>query len=129
MPNQLNFIKKGREIADTFFVKYLGNMTVEQMFKLEAHQTNCAVIILYSCFEGNFDVIDEVLADRLLMRNKSASYYKSSKQRYEDVMQMAGRYHVGGYDDGMGEIPLPHSGGISHSGGDDIDWDAAFGEE
>ena len=115
-------VKIGREIADTLFVMYLGNMTVEQMFKLEAHQTNCAVMALYSCLHGDFDTIDKILASRPLMRDKGASYYRSSKQRYEDLMQMAGHHHDSGDDDGMGGIPL-HSGRSSRSSSVD------FGEE
>jgi hypothetical protein len=117
------------EIIQRLF-KADSKLTIEQRVKLEDHQTNCAVMALASIFNQdggiNFDEIDRVLASRPLMRDKSASYYKSSEQRYEDLMEMAGRSYVGGYGDDMGGVPMPHSGEGYHSGDDN---GSDFGEE
>ena len=77
------------EIAGRFFVPYLG-LSLEQEFKLEEHQANCAVMALYRICENIyhedyiFSAMDEILGSRPRME------YKNSRQRYKEVMQMAG---------------------------------------
>jgi hypothetical protein len=75
----------------------IPNLGNEEKWKLEDHQTNCAVMALASVFKeryGNvidFNGIDRVLENRPLMKNKGAKYYRSSQQRYDKVMEMTGR--------------------------------------
>ncbi len=99
----------------------------EEKWKLEDHQTNCAVIALASIFqkhnrggssEIDFAEINRILASRPLMRDTSARYYRSSEQRYEDLMDMTGRHY------GVGGMHMPHSEG-GYRSGDERD----FGEE
>ena len=87
----------------TDILKYLFKanslLTEAQQLQLEDHQTNCAVITLASIFKKDtgksrnvdFETIDQVLASRPLMSDKKATYYRSSQQRYEGIMELAGR--------------------------------------
>ena len=84
-----NTLERGREIANIFFAKYSGDMTPEQEFRLEDHQTNCAVMTLAFSHLFSFDDIDTILEKRLLMKDKKASYYKSSLERFNHVNAMS----------------------------------------
>ena len=74
------------EIANSFFKSSSHPLNREQEAKLESHQINCAVMALHSAIGGDFNEIDNVLQSR----SYSAVTYGSSRQRYDELMAMAG---------------------------------------
>ena len=103
LDNNLNSIIR-LEVADDIIKRLfqtIPNLGNEEKWKLEDHQTNCAVMALASAFKKgrhgtyediiDFNGIDRVLENRPLMKNKDAKYYRSSQQRYEKLMEMTGR--------------------------------------
>lgn len=71
------------EISNVFFLTYsTSNLNQQQKSRLKDHHLNCATIALHAVFKGDFDAIDDHL------RSKGIG---SSKQRYTQIMRMAGR--------------------------------------
>jgi hypothetical protein len=75
------------EITQKIFIPYSSALTLHQQAVLENHQINCAVIALYAVFDNPiFNTFDEI--DKILACRSSVIAYKSSQQRYTEIMGM-----------------------------------------
>ena len=73
------------EIANSFFKASSHYLDREQEARLESHQINCAVMALHSIIGDDFNEIDKLLESKPRIVT-----YGSSRQRYDELMAMAG---------------------------------------